>query len=62
MNKDNLSYYVTSFTNFNDCIDEIMDATDNKKYKKISKKKQLLMEFNEELAINQIKNKTKKIK
>ena len=48
MNKDNLS--------------EIMDATDNKKYKKISKKKQLLMEFNEELAINQMKNKTKKIK
>ena len=61
INKGEVSNYVTEFTNFDDCLDEIMDANDNKKYKRVKGNRQVLMEMNEQLTLNKMKNETKKI-
>lgn len=61
INDDKLSYFITSFTNLNDCIDEIMEANDDGKYQAIKRNKQILMEMNEQLAIDKIKR-IKKVK
>lgn len=57
-----LSNYVTSFTNIDDCMIELDDALLEHRYEIVEINNQSLMELNEQLTINKLKNKVNAIK
>lgn len=59
LNGKKVNNFVTSFTNLDDCLDEIEDARKNRKFQSLDRNKQLLMEMNEQLTSNKIKMKRK---
>lgn len=59
---DNYSCFITSFAYCKECVKEIDQAIKNHKYEQIDQDKKYIMEMNEQLIINKLKNKVKKIK
>ena len=59
MKNNEVRNFITSFTDIDNCMVELDDALLDNKYQKIEKNKQLLMEINEDLIVNKLKNKIK---